>query len=237
MSLTPERYEAIRIRLNELFVPLQGEAYPIFIKPSSLLTTDQLRNREVFTSEETGGDEGFFEEFQNRSLTIPMIIDVLPNLITARDIGFQNPNRDVVAIFENIQEYLSLWVEIILNEPVVTHPPFEELRSLEDLAYFIYSVYAQIKPFVTDQEHNAMFSTDAELNKQGLMGLGALMSMKSMGKQQARQEDGFVSHLDALQVLEQPENHPTYFKDGGVVDSMAIVEKAMSDPTWTFRSS
>lgn len=236
MSLTPERYEAIRTRLSELYVPLQGVAYPIFIKPSSLLSTEQLRNREVFTSEETVGDSGFFEEFQSRSLTIPMIIDVLPNLVAVQDIGFQNPNQDVVSIFENIQEYLSLWVEVILNEPVVKHPPLEELRSLEDLAYFIYSIYAQIKPFITDQEQNALFATDAALNKQGLMGLGALMTMNSIGTK-ARPSDGFISHLEALQTLDEPENHPTYFKNDGVIDSVAVVEKAMSDPTWTFRST
>lgn len=241
MSLLPERYAAIRERLVELFPSISTKTYSFFIKPSSLLSVEQLRERETFTASETIGDSGYFEEYQDRNMTIPMILKILPNFLDTSELGFKNAGRDVPLIYENIQEYIGLWVELMLNEPLVNHPPLEELRALEGFAFFIYSVYRRIKPFVTNQENSEQFKNEAALNKQGLMGLGALMSLNSMGSGAKKQQDGFISSLDGLEASQEallpPEVNPLFFGGNVGSESMAVVEKAFSDPTWSFRSS
>lgn len=191
------RYEVVRARLIELYNILSFQTYPVWIAPETLMTTEQLRGRYEQRNEGFANDVNYFTEPQLRELRIPKLMGMLENIDSHEKLGFSNANRVVVEIYESIQEYLSLWCEIIRTN-CWRYPPMEELRKLENIAYLIYPKYKVIKPFKVNQEIREKYRDDAMHNAQGLMGMGALFMMHRMGTGKGEEDYSFVSHLDDL---------------------------------------
>lgn len=194
MSMTQSRYMFIRERAFFLYNILNNRMYGIWVAPKTLMTLEEVRNRGVSNNEGSLADHNYFNEFQLRRMNIPAIIDILPNVMHQDDIGFENAGDTVLEIYESIQEYISLWCEIIVNAPEFKTPPKSELRYLEALAYHIFPLYKSIKPYKVDNDLQKQIREDESLNRKGLLGLGILFGFnKKVG------EISFVSHLDELE--------------------------------------
>lgn len=192
--ISHSRYNQIRERIFFLYNIINNRAFPTWIAPKTLMDIDQLRGRYESKQDGYANDAGYYDNHQNRKMTCPQIIDILPNLTTADDLGFSNANVVVPQIYESIQEYIALWCEITNNAPEFKTPPMYELRWLETLAWHLFPMYKRIKPFIIDNDIEKQMLTDKALNRRGLVGLSMLFDYtKKKG------EISFVSHLDGLQ--------------------------------------
>lgn len=198
MRMINERYNTVRERLITLHRCLSHNVYEVWIAPKSMMSIDEVRNREVSVMEDTIPDVDFFNTPQLRQLKATHLLDYLENFTSTNEIGFQNSHRDVIPLYENIQEYISLWCEIILNAPEFGSPPKTELRKLENLAYILFPTYKEVKPYVQNQEHRDRGKLDKELGEQGLLGLGALFSMNAFNTK-GNNNISFISHLNDLE--------------------------------------
>jgi hypothetical protein len=234
--MTESRYNALRLRVFKLFNILNNRQYEVWVTPATLMTLEQMRDREQYRQEGFANDNTYYSEFQVRRMKVPQIIDLLPNVTGPNDLGFRDANDTVVEIYESIQEYISLWCEMMTNAPEFPTPPTTELRYLETLAYHLFPMYKKIKPFKMTHDINKQMREDEALNRKGLMGLGMLFSYNKK-----LDDISFVSHLDALQntdfatsenfMLDRPAV-PT----AALADSLAKLETHGNDTTeWLFR--
>lgn len=245
------RYEWVRERLIELYNVVQHRSYNIWIAPEKLLSLEQLRSRPTYTQEGFANDSDFYSEKQMRSYRIPQMLNLLGNIQSVHDFGFDKPTKSIVEIYESIIEYISLWCEIYKNAQEFKTPPFQELRELENFAYILFSEYKRIKPFVKRESNKQMYASDATLESKGLAGLHALFTRVSMhgGKQEG--EISFYSHLD--EVMPQHAQNlaaapmwlpkafdpftPTYSQpiQQAPQDSLFTPEQHASNPNWIFK--
>lgn len=237
MSMTQSRYMHIRERVFFLYNILNNRMYGVWVAPKTLMSIEEIRDRSTTVNEGSIPDSNYFNEYQIRKLTIPTIIDLLPNVMGPNDLGFDNAGVVVTEIYESIQEYISLWCEIMTNAPEFKTPSTTELRYLETLAYHIFPLYKKIKPYKVDADIERQMREDKALNRRGLLGLGVLFGYnKKMG------EISFVSHLDALssqgeylsaeQYGQDAPNVPTH----GLMDSLAQLENSTPETSeWLFR--
>ena len=175
MAMTLSRYREVREKLVKLYRILSYQTFPVYITPTALMSVEELRTRPMYSREGFANDVDYYSRHELRHMQIPNIIDIIPNLTSENDIGFQNPNESLVMIYESIQEYIALWVEIMRDAPEFQHPPIEELRSLEDLAYLVYGGYEKIKPYLNRMSDYRAYEDDKVLKARGLGGLVALL--------------------------------------------------------------
>ena len=230
------RYSFLRNRAIKLYNILNNRQYQVWIAPKTMMDLDALRNRDVYTQEGFAPDPTYFDEYQVRKLRIPDMAEFLKNVTGPNELGFQNPNVAVIEIYESIQEYCALWCEILVDAPEFSGPPMAELRFIEHLAYYLFPMYKQIKPFKTNEALDYQLQTDEALNKRGLLGLGMLFQV---GKQQ--EEISFISHLDAFEqrdtvsmdnlMAERP-----FVPSTVPVDSLANIAMNNDTADWVFRS-
>lgn len=240
MSMTHSRYNAIRIRLIYLFNIVNNREYPLWVAPKTLMSVAELRDRYTVNNEGSLADHNYFEEHQVRRMTVPAIIDILPNVTSSNDLGFSNGDVAVLEIFESIQEYISLWCELIRHAPEFGSPPISELRYLETMAWHIFPVYKELKPFKLNADIERQMAEDRLLNRRGLMTLGILFDYDQKSK-----DISFVSHIDSLdsrdvvtvdeiystqRMMEQTISPPQ-----GVTDSLATLESSVDTSEWLFR--
>ena len=235
--ISHSRYNYARERIFELFNIINNRAFPLWIAPKTLMDIDQLRDRYEGKQEGYANDAGYYDNHQIRKMTCPQIIDILPNLTSADDLGFNNANEVVPEIYESIQEYLTLWCEIITHAPEFKSPPMQELRWLESLAWYLFPMYKRIKPFVLDDDVEKQMNTEKALNKVGLAGLAMLFNYSKQ-----KGEISFVSHLDGLQDSSDFVSVDSFLADqrptmtpSAVVDSLSQLETSSESSEWLFR--
>jgi len=235
------RYCVVRARLIELYNLLSFQAYPVWIAPETLMTTEQLRGRYEQVNEGFANDHNFFSEPQLRELKVPRIMDILEHIDSPDKLGFKNANKNVVEMYESIQEYLALWCEIIRTN-CWRYPPMEELKKLESVAYLLYPKYKLIKPFRVNQEVREKYRDDAMHNAQGLMGMGALFMMHRMGTGKGEDDYSFISHLDDLNsapeflpsATYQQNQAPGWFNQAPATISPMKDSLLLGNPDWIF---
>ena len=191
------RYEWVRERLIFLYNIVQHRTYKIWIAPEKLMSLDELRGRPTYKQEGFANDEDFYTEKQMRPYRIPQMLNLLGNIQSIHDFGFERPTKSIVEIYESIIEYISLWCEIYKNAPEFKTPSFQELRELENFAYILFSEYKRIKPFVKREGNKLLYANDATLESKGLAGLHALFTRISMHGGQQEADISFYSYLDA----------------------------------------
>jgi len=228
MAMLVGRYNVVRERLIQLYQILEFQSFQVWVAPEFLMTTEELRTRETHWKEGFANDSTFYETPTLRSMKVTQMLRILPNLRSYRDLGFKNPNKNIVLLYESLQEYLSLWVETILEQRWL-YPSLTELNALQNLAYLIFTPYKQIKPYLRDQELNERFKNDQALNAKGLAGFAALFGMYSIGTQGSA-EISFVSHLEQLGQLNDGFAQLPNINMGG--DSMARIESSGGNPNW-----
>lgn len=231
-----DRYQVVRSRIIELFNILNNRSYGVWITPESMMTLDQVRERVNYTSDELIGDRDYYSTHQLRKMRITQIVDYLPTLRSFMDLGFQDPNKAIVEIYESTQEYISLWCEVMREAPGLRSPPMDELRTLEGLAMFVFPHYKKIKPYRKSLEARR-FREDGELEDQGLLGFAALFSFYSIGTTKGTDELSFISHLDSYESRYNTISHAM----GGISPSwsMPATAPALGDPNydtaWVFK--
>lgn len=239
MSLALSRYNVIRERILFLFNILNNRLYTVCLTPTMLMSIDDLRDRPEYTQEDFLNDAGYYEEYQERTFTIPRIIDILPNMVSEKQLGFRNANVAITEIYESIQEYLQLWCELHNKASEFPLPPMDELRNLELLAYTLFADYKSIKGYNDTKYLYRSVKDEEEANRRGLMGLMGLMGMNAIGK---GDEDGisFISHLDGIQQTNYGSstlslNDNPIITKKAVVDSLSAPESITNLGDWVFK--
>lgn len=237
MSMTQSRYMHLRERAFFLYNILNNRMYGVWVAPKTLMSLEEIRDRSITVNEGSIPDANYFNEYQIRKMTVPSIIDLLPNVMGPNDLGFHDAGVAVTEIYESVQEYIALWCEITTHAPEFKTPPLTELRYLETLAYHIFPLYKKIKPYKVDADIERQLRDDKALNRRGLLGLGVLFGYnKNMG------EISFVSHLDALNAQDEFVGTDQFIQNApnipmpGLADSLAQLESSTPDATeWLFR--
>lgn len=239
MSITYSRYEAIRQRIFKLYNILQNRVYKVGVTPAMTMDMDELRDRELITRDDVLGDHLFFEEYQFRDMTIPNIMDILQYLQSNEEIPFQDANTAVIEIYESIQEYIQLFVEIAMSAPEFRTPPLDELRRLESVAYLIFPTYRKVKKYHAIKD---MYRSKKEVNDMATSfnALAGLFGITSGEQGPGKDNIVFISHLDhwlgnsaphyvdvkAIQQLQSPQT---------MTDSLfSSTEAPTQFPEWTF---
>lgn len=196
MSMSFTRYKFVRDKLIELYSIITGRHYEVWITPASMMTLEQLRERETFTLGDSVPYDEYYTEFQKRRITIAGLTKYLDNLDNSQDIGFINPNKTVVEIYEGIQEYISLWLEVRRDAHNFNTPLISELRKLERVAYLVFPHYKRLKTFSTNEKLRELADSDTRMARVGLAGLGSILSMSSLNSTPQEEELSFISHID-----------------------------------------
>lgn len=247
MSMNFSRYDSIRKRLIELYNLLNNKVYRVWIAPEKLMTLDQIRNRPVYHQEGFANDANYYSEKQMRGYKIPKLIELMDNLESYRDLTFEKPTATIVEIYEGIQEWISLWCDIMRNLPDMKHPVLMELRRIENFAYLIFPEYKRMKPYLVKQS-NSKAALEAQLvNDKGLATLTALFGMNSAMTGTFRSESiSWYSHLDAL--LPDSQQYADSFDPGTLLrisdgfkalgeDSLSHMDQNLShNPNWIFNA-
>lgn len=237
MNMLETRYSFVRRRLIELYQILEHRAYPIWIAPEFMMTTEQLRDRYEYKKEGYANDTNFYSEPQLREMKVPQLFPFLENIRDHTNIGVKYPNKNVTEIYESIQEYLSLWCELMRTN-MYRSPSMTELRKLESIAYLIFPYYKQIKPYRRDQEINERFKEDQGLQEKGLSGFAALFGLYRLGASN-QEEISFVSHLNGLTddtyLPTESMSHQPRLMPSVPLDSLASVDSSLGNPDWIFK--
>lgn len=204
------RYKAIRERLIILHRILTKRAYPVHVYPSHLMTTEQLRDRESYQLEDTIPDRDFYERPTPRSMKVVDIVEILQNVNAELPLAFSNPHKNIIEIYENIQEYGSLWVELKnqVSGYCVIDP--EEIRKLEGLSFYLYDQYRQIKTYLMNRELRTTYGRYKDdpktlLDYVGILGLpSASHGKKSIVPDHVSYYDLLVAHYQP-NVYQSPE--------------------------------
>lgn len=240
MSLALSRYNSIRERILFLYNILNNRLYTVCVTPTMLMSIDDLRDRPEYSQDDFLNDTGYYEEYQERTFTIPRIIDILPNMVSEKQLGFRNANHAVTEIYESIQEYLQLWCELYNKAPEFPLPPMDELRNLELLAYTLFSDYKAIKGYTNNKHLYRSVKDEQEANRRGLMGLMGLMGLNAIGKGDGDDGISFVSHLDSIQQtnygsIDVPLSDNPIITRKAVVDSLSTPDSVHNLGEWVFK--
>lgn len=192
-----KRYAFIREEIFRLYNILNNRLYPVRVTPVMMMTVEQLRNRENFTRDDSIADPTRYEDYQEIQMECWRMIEILPNLVKERDLGFAKPNDHIVEIFESAQSYLRYWVELVTNATEFRPPPLDELRDIEALAYCLYPEYKKIKQYLLVRDSYLSKEDQAKQVEDGFMSLAALFGMMAPDMAQKDPLD-FISHLEGL---------------------------------------
>lgn len=236
-----KRYAFIREEIFRLYNILNNRLYPVRVTPVMMMTVEQLRDRETFTRDDVIGDPTRYEEYQEIQMECWRIIEILPNLVKERDLGFARPNDHIVEIFESAQSYLRLWVELVTNATEFRPPPLDELRDIEALAYCLYPEYKKIKQYLLVRDSYLSKEDQAKHVEDGFMSLAALFGMMSPDNSRKDSLD-FISHLEGLGIdtgrstVTQEDFSVLHSlgSAGSVSDGLFAPEVPSDLPNWTF---
>lgn len=236
-----KRYSFIREEIFRLYNILNNRLYPVRVTPVMMMTVEELRNRETFTRDDAIGDYTRYEDYQEIQMECWRIIDILPNLVKERDLGFAKPNDHIVEIFESAQNYLRYWVELVTNATEFRPPPLDELRDIEALAYCLYPEYKKIKQYLLVRDSYASKEEQAKQVEDGFMSLAALFGMMSPGLA-AKDPLDFISHLEGLGIDtgrstvsdEDFSVLQNITQSSSVTDGLFAPEVQSELPNWTF---
>lgn len=190
--ISPERYNAIRSQLIVLYQVLTKRTYPVWVYPTQMMTTEQIRNRDVYRSDDTIPDHGYYDTPQQRMLKITDMIKLLENVTDEQPLKINNPKINVIQIYETIQEYGSLWYELYLTNSNFGNINPEEIRYIETLALYLYEDYRQIKSY----QINAGYRKQHKTQHEGMSGLMGLLQISSRGNSAAVVEH--ISYYDLM---------------------------------------
>lgn len=190
-----ERYHAIRSRAITLHAIITKRTFPFWVFPSHTMTTDQIRDRVSYMSSDTVPDSDAYARPVKRGLTIEKAIKLLENVTDDQPLKVDQPNKNVIQIVDTIQEYNSLWYELYLTNSNYGSINPEEIRYLEQLAFYMFDDYARIKLYLDQRAHREDERQSGKAGN-GLLGLVGLFQLDHKTGRHQRPE--FISYYDLL---------------------------------------
>jgi len=136
------RFKHVRERLVALYKMMTEYTYSVVAPPGSFLTYKQLRvveNAPTFRGMEVLGRP------IERQMTITKMALAIGISQEECNLAFSRPSQDLIEIYEGIQEYIMLWLEVKRNLGWLQTASLEELSALEAVAKYIFSPYTEYK--------------------------------------------------------------------------------------------
>lgn len=197
--ITPERHKSIRKRLSVLWVILTKRLYPVWVLPTHTMSTDEIRDREFKMHENTVPDHEFYERPIERRITIAALIDLMERVNDSSPVTINKAQKNVVEIYETIQEYNSLWYELMITHSGYSNLPMAEIKGLESVSAYLYNDYRKLKLYIINSEQRALGKKDKDLEIDGLAGMLSIMSMPGVrGGANRSPVPEFTSYYDLL---------------------------------------
>lgn len=139
--MSNERYIAVRERLIELFPVMTEYTYEIVAAPSIFLPLKQLKNIDSADDRLIGTE--IVGNVVERQVTIAKMSEAISINGECTEMAFRRPSRVIPEIYESIQEYIKLWIEIKTDYSWLPSPQLEELERLERVAKFVFTPYKE----------------------------------------------------------------------------------------------
>ena len=188
-DITANNFNSKRDRLVELYKIIKGKPYPIIVAKKYMLSIEELVEREI-VDYGTDFKEDDYDYSNIVQLTIPKIAPILPNLENYSVMGIKKPSKNIVEIYDVIQEYIYLWCVIKRDYPYYQSATEEELRGLESVALWAFVNYNYYN------NYNNRAKQKNIINSLNPSEMGALDYLNLMTLSKKEQEQSFVSHLD-----------------------------------------
>lgn len=189
-----ERYDVIRKRLCILFAIITKRTFPVWVYPAHLMTTDEIRERGEYNSFDTIPDSDIMSNPVCRKLTIPAIIELLPNVTPDQPLSVQDAHKNLIQIYESVQEYNALWYELYLTGSNFGSINPREIEYLERISYYFYNEYARIRLYLDNSERRK--KVKGVTQGSGLAGMLGMLTVDSkLGKGEKIE---FISYYDLL---------------------------------------
>ncbi|QDH47133.1 hypothetical protein PQC06_gp029 [Aeromonas phage LAh10] len=179
-----ERYNAVRKRLIELHKAMTKYTYDVVAPPSAFMQMEELKDTVERERYKIGLDR--LGDLVERPMTIMKMASAISINGDDSQIHFRWPRRDIPDIYENIQEYIKLWLEIKTDYAWLKAASLEELEYLEAVAKFVFGPYKEYRAGKINKEINRG-GTGSDL-------LDALTGVWMLGEE-GMQEISFVSHI------------------------------------------
>lgn len=131
-------YRKVREDLVTLYNLITTKHFPVVAPRSVFLTTEQLER--IANNPPPGGVERF-THMTEMTCTIEKMM--LAYSIGGEDfeIGFTRPGRDIPIVYETIQEYIRLWVDVKMNAYGYKTATIKELKMLENVSRSLFGIY------------------------------------------------------------------------------------------------
>lgn len=180
-----EHYAKVSSELFKLYEFLTQRHFPVRAPRSVFLTTEQLEKLERFPP--PGGLERFSRPI-DIDVSIERIMQAYEIGGDAFEMGFKKPSRDIPVIYEAVQEYIRLWVDIKLNYTSYNTASIDELRCLERVSRSLFGIYKYFRKQEEETKLAGANYTEYEI-------ANVMLSFMQYGSGEA---DGlsFVSYVD-----------------------------------------
>lgn len=179
-----ERFNFIRERLVELYPLITEYTFEIVAPASTFLELKQLQGLDK--TEYRPGTERVGIPVV-RPLTITQLTKALTLNGNDAELYFRWPSRDIIRIYEGIQEYIKLWLEIKVDWGWFESARLEELEELEAVAKFVFTPYKEY--------HAAKVAKEFGYQSTGDMSLVNSMRSLWMFGNTVTEDISFVSHI------------------------------------------
>lgn len=136
------RFKHVRDRLVALYKMMTEYTYDVVAPHGSFLTLRDLKRAKTAPTI-LGVD--FLAKPMDQQITIVKMATAIGINGDDCGLGFRYPSRDIVEIYEGIQEYIMLWLEVKRNFNWLHTASLEELSELEAVAKYIFSPYTEYK--------------------------------------------------------------------------------------------
>lgn len=184
--MSQERYIAVRERLIELFPLITEYTYDVVASPSIFLSLKRLK--EISEADDRLIGTEIIGNVVERQINIPKMAQAISLNGEYTEMAFRYPSRAIPQIYEGIQEYIKLWIEVKTDYGWLPTPSLEELGELEAVAKFIFTAYKEY--YFAKIAKQSGYKADATGTMQS-----ALMSIWMFGKDALQEDISFISYI------------------------------------------
>lgn len=134
------RFNVIRARLVELYKVITEYTFEIVAPPSTFMQLKAMKN--IDRAQFLIGTERMGLAVR-RDMTITKMTTAISLNGDETQMAFRFPSRDIPRVYESIQEYIQLWLEVKTDWGWFETARLEELEELEAVAKFIFTPYKE----------------------------------------------------------------------------------------------
>lgn len=179
-------YRKVASELIRLYEFITDRHFPVIAPRSVFLTTEQLEKLEKFPP--AGGLSRFTRRMEV-DVSIEKIMHAYEIGGDTFEMGFKYPKRDIPIIYEAVQEYIRLWVDIKINAVGYNTATVDELRALERVSRSLFGIYK----YYREEEEEERLKGNDETTDYGLANVA--LSLMQFGSGEAKGLS-FISYID-----------------------------------------